>query len=1841
MAKRRDLLTTVDYFLGYEETKRQRQQLRRIASRLDPNVFADYVRGRPEIPPRIVALLAGNGIAWNDPLVDKVARLAGKAQESYGNALRSFSEKGLLTDAEQASYREASRTGNLDLLAHTTRRVTTRIKSMFGPSLVEQAVGDVAGTVGEVVGGTIDTANKILSPLDPFSSEHGGRASIENAAKQATRVGLTALQAPADYVSASVREAASRVNAGGPLGLFANDPSDPYQLQQTERLGSESQFGQVLGDLAHGRTPDTGTSILPSPASPTALRARQNALDHSPFLIDGQGFTLGRFMAQGPSALGIYEDGSFAFNAISGFVDAVVAFKADPTNLVLKSVSRARAAEHVFASEADNIAEQVAAGLARNPSPTVHGWQFESWLKTPGAQAVVADTAGQTDFELLRHRANGNVALALAYKDAKTPEEVTTALRVARTEESLTQVPRLEGAGYRVSRVLDDNFRFVHDMPGQVARLDKPDQFVNTWDAVQRNMRLTPETIAANNEVFARELVGGRGRAGILPIAERVMSQGMTRIIALNGVADDVAERAMQVAYEGGTWRGPRAIERQLLADGVAPKEAVRAAHIATEGRKATRLYLDSWEKARGYMLDDMGNNVNPGAVKIGSDFEQTPNPTDLNDFISAHMPTGDTRKIKEMTGALRHVYRIENDLGWAKRMAISATGGAALGGLLDASEGDDSWVDGALEGAALGGTFGAGGVHGSVRFLDTVMGSLFKPAVLIRPAWTIRVIGEEQIRMSVTGLDAFWNHPISFVGWVVGRPQSATTADLAFASAEAGWVDDFAEAMSGSGAAHILDNGSSGRSAIVLREKHPYTRADQLYPKAWADNLLRVYRGPFRRKIAAAFDDIAAGRRLTRLETEMSDEELAVLRQSDNAATGFPPLFHGTSQRFELDEGGGRVADNLMGAGFYTTDSPTVARSYKAKGAGTDPVVYSMKWQGAHPPRLADLEVPMPTDLRGAIRQWWGTIENADWIDYAEADGIRLHELLDDPAATGAETISQIRALLVGNGRTAANEVMDGFRAAMEQSGIDVMRYAGGARTGGEAHNAYVWLDPSQIQIDEKTSRRLVSLQGRFQEMTQRDTPNSIFDYFWSGDGKATRLEMLKSPSAQGILDDPVRFHQFLDDHADNISLLTRGNPDLMEVATKGTFRGKSIIATKGARRGEIAYDTDFINALDDARDTGPNVVLGDKQLSVNTHRANLGDKMDSAVRTAFDWLMTRTTNQLSRSPAFRQTFWQRQLQLLPSMTADAQQQVLRYARGEPTLDALDAGQELGGWMLRHAPRPVQAKLVAVPKKLQRALEAAASRGTGNLTADVAEQLSKAHALDNVEELLYNLSKRNQFFDSARLIMPFGEAFKEVTTTWAWLIKGDPSIIRRAQQLERAAEGSGTFYKDPNTGKTVFTYPAPFSYLLPGLVGAGPVKLTSNPSNLNLVGNGLPGFGPAPQIAVRELLPRKPDLDFIRKIVDPYGGTQPPGLLETATGLAAPRWIIDTAKLVGDPESLRGWGATVEQIRQYKFSTGAYGNSPEERQRLLADSTKAARWMFALRIFNKATLPAAPREDFQIADDDGHLHLVRTLANELHGLENEDPKIMRKFGADTAGYDLAPILMMDAYGEKAIAYLLQGGTRPSVGGLPTTQAGQQWLTDHPEVEKAAPNVAGYFALNKGPFDRSVIAAQTKQGKREPLSPLAQEQLANNRLARARYDYEKSRIPTNEVDSDKAHTYLRDLRTWLAERYPGYPNPAGVLSRADLDQQIRELKKAADLPSLTDNPVSRALREYFAARAEVEAEAQRVHIVNWQSAKKTRAGVQYLAQMQSWLTDKYPESVDVFDRVLSGDIKGA
>tara|TARA_R100001530_G_scaffold136336_1_gene116531 strand:+ start:954 stop:5714 length:4761 start_codon:yes stop_codon:yes gene_type:complete len=131
-------------------------------------------------------------------------------------------------------------------------------------------------------------------------------------------------------------------------------------------------------------------------------------------------------------------------------------------------------------------------------------------------------------------------------------------------------------------------------------------------------------------------------------------------------------------------------------------------------------------------------------------------------------------------------------------------------------------------------------------NFLDLYYSKLFKPLVLLRPAWTVRVIAEEQIRLLSSGVTTVINHPAQLIARAIGKPLEASKNLLG------SWANN-AEYLEGMNNVHNLSTVRRGYAGTG--EWSSVSRSDnkRAWSKATFRNFMQHKFDPLSRRLAQA----------------------------------------------------------------------------------------------------------------------------------------------------------------------------------------------------------------------------------------------------------------------------------------------------------------------------------------------------------------------------------------------------------------------------------------------------------------------------------------------------------------------------------------------------------------------------------------------------------------------------------------------------------------------------------------------------------------------------------------------------------------------------------------------------------------------------------------------------------------------------------------------------------------------------------------------------------------------------------------------------------------------------
>ena len=136
--------------------------------------------------------------------------------------------------------------------------------------------------------------------------------------------------------------------------------------------------------------------------------------------------------------------------------------------------------------------------------------------------------------------------------------------------------------------------------------------------------------------------------------------------------------------------------------------------------------------------------------------------------------------------------------------------------------------------------------------------------------------------------------------------------------------------------------------------------------------------------------------------------------------------------------------------------------------------------------------------------------------------------------------------------------------------------------------------------------------------------------------------------------------------------------------------------------------------------------------------------------VDKAFDFLMSVPTNKLSRTVAFKANYWNKVAEIAGHTNKATLNKLIKQAE--------KAGINTG---------------TATERKAYKKITSYKEGQVGGINdIEIVDKAAASFALGETKALLYDVTTRSRLGNSTRALFPFGEAFVEIFTTWAKLIK-------------------------------------------------------------------------------------------------------------------------------------------------------------------------------------------------------------------------------------------------------------------------------------------------------------------------------------------------------------------------------------------------------------------------------------------------------------------------------------
>lgn len=1611
----------------------------------------------------------------------------------------------------------------------------------------------------------------------------------------------------------------STFNSSFQAGLVGAGPAD---LAPDVTLG-QTDLGIMLEHLARtGDWADTGSGFFISPTSEVGQTRLERERQHG--LIGGHVITMGRFAAD---TLGLEPD-TTPFDVVSGLVD-LGWILAEPGGAVVDTVVRSSRLRRLTAH---------AGGFAATQS--VDPARFDEYLRGDGAAAIrhLADLDPTDPEAIMRswqsssRSGQGSRMPRWAYYDlASGPQGSTQFVEellrgytgmgyqspgVPLGYQSLGPLANL-APGIGFNRRLSQS-RLAQQAPETGARaLDvyDADGFVANLEASLRNARVADEDVARIVHRIYDEAYTYPSRVRVqqlerelaeLPDEGPVVWRGedTDAATARAEIEDTLAELRPGLFINRPTpnknrlfeiWEEAQTLKRERLIEaGADPTLAVDRTTLSDVGRRVDKAMIDDTSNEGLYWLrlvtrDDgsqVADHVRPWAMVDG---EHT---SDLSSPSFAHVAAEHLARYLPLEDDYRQLARLTRSvpqeiLNWPLQVTAH---NRATGQLFAPWRGVD----------------------------EVLMNRIWKPSRLLRPAWPLRVVGEEQFRIAATGFDSAISHPLSYLALVMGTRQDGRLSrliddaeigvDLAtggrtsltgFGSNTADalgtpWatVQEFTDAMNRAQRNWIIPTGggSGGRfdPKAYINSNGQVTAG---FVEAWTDLLARLHSDDITRRVAQI--ELGIDSQYASID-ELIEAGGGAARSGDELRLAGPPPARDRPIESVRD-----VYDSVVPEGGV---DPV---RWHANGEPLDDVPFVYRWMSEQDWRRVQRQGFLDTSGEGVASgdksRLYASIKPEDYfIGMDEGRLVRIR--VEDSDGWVAEGFGRRRGddggwadTDLGSAYTRGTIPIDRVEAVSprvsahadpERDGLRLLLTAtDDAPSGGLSTN-----------IIARTRADLMDAGDSRMPLGQRGE-RTFAERYAAGDDRVLNWD----DYVESI---QVRLHE-----------VTGRDPELMHTVARGRFSDGLTLDTPNTTRINRAaakrLDKNFL-------DVAPGAISGDVahyDRAVGNVATHVTEGYDRAMERMYALLGAIPTDRLSRSPAFRQFYARRMQELLPYMNADAQAQFLRNAE-----DLM--GIPESAWHIRLSAYIGDADSVTTPT-LQ-SLRAAAGRGTGDLDLEFADELAKHAALDNTRWLLYDVHRRGLFMDAMRIVFPFGEAWKEVATRWMQLLAQRPgTVTQRATQIVGAAGGQPEDWEsvvdDPSqhgmiftnsTGETVFTYPG--SEWFTAATTGVPVEFTGSLNGLTMLNSVVPGLGPVIQVPLStvDTFRDSPMFEGVREVLFPYGLGDDPTDSWGSAGMAVADAILSPAAqrfIVGAVTSVTGDALaddrlmlnSIFDVMRYRVSAGKGSTETKaDIRRLVADSTRDAGFLYMIRGLAGMALPSAPIPEFQV-ESGGELLMLRALSDQYRQYQEEDwSTASQRFLAD--------------YGEQ-MALVIQSKTVPTTAMLPVTREADEWVQNNPGVMDEYPLTFGLWtpgntgeddfdfeAYNRYVRDRAVRTL----GRELELSDLVY--LANDRVASNIYRDTEAQLLAREDAvtesgnlTEEAQRYLStEVRSDLRNRYPGFGSDG--LERGPSSDDLRaaigapnesnaEVRRAVNDPRVPE-PLREALRTYL----EVHDEAMTV-----------------------------------------------
>ena len=715
--------------------------------------------------------------------------------------------------------------------------------------------------------------------------------------------------------------------------------------------------------------------------------------------------------------------------------------------------------------------------------------------------------------------------------------------------------------------------------------------------------------------------------------------------------------------------------------------------------------------------------------------------------------------------------------------------------------------------------------------------------------------------------------------------------------------------------------------------------------------------------------------------------------------------------------------------------------------------------------------------------------------------------------------------------------------------------------------------------------------------------------------------------------------------------------NKVVLEAIVSGSHEGAPAFKTLPTRA--IEGEEGFVNYVTNEFIKDPS---SPNAIRYRTKALGKTGQVGSTVGAVYDWMLEfffkqmygKSSDKLSRSPAYRAAYWGRVEEVAHLASPETAQKLIKNIEAA------------------NLPRMQKDRVVRL-----------LNLANGGADLELINKSASLYGVKYVKDLLFDSTKRSAFGMQHKYLFPFFEAWREESSTWYKLLVEKPTnghkidvLLRGLKDADEIGTGDengdgkrdGFIYRDKTTGEDRVVLPG--TGILASAFSGVPVGNFSMPmGSLSMFQNAGPGIGPFPSFTAQYFTPKGKDWKFINDLTFPFGrpeesrGPLAGGFLEGS--VPKPIWfqrvtpyLSDVFKKIpdnlgpinsfgdlmaaaldaagGDPKEDSVWRAYNSRVLQSLASERPRPTTQKDFEDLYADAEDATNKLYFIRGLGNFILPGIPVTKFLIKTEQGYVE--QGILADIRRKYIADAK---KLGQSTNEADLR---FIDEWGKTTWATFGSIRRSKKYSGIIMSEEFEDWFSNknNQKIIKTYPLIASYFGPQVEPekFGRSEQNVYNRFVSRGIIEPQTNEELvaqAQTNVGYTLYDSVKDGMTVEVQKSKEGQDVLAAMKDVVSKYLPKWDASLdAAVSKAKREDQIVQLREIIKESSIKNTRIGKLVSSYMDIRDSEIAALNASGVKGWQ---KGNAKNLPLRTKLTTLGDEYskllPEFSSIWENVLS------